>query len=289
MRRLALLLAAGCTMPNPAYDQPTGHADATVADSSAATSADPTAPTSTLEPDGGMSQGSSEASTSAVSSADSTGPAVDLTTSTASTTVDETTTSSTTSLPGSEATGDACPGGCDACHVCDNGLCVPTPGAACLDPEGNDPCIGTVAQLEDNGLVASCYGYGPGSGECDPNGACKFTCVDKVLLETCASRCATDDNICVPGMPADAVKPDSFCIKNATTSKCDSECELKDGGYTHKIQRCNADGQCALYGPMQIFCQTYACELPTGCKDSCSDDDDCAAFAHCEQTYCAPD
>jgi len=66
MRRVVLLLVAGCTLPNPAYDPPTGHGG-TLVDSSAATSADTAAPTSTtlpLRPDAGLPLGCKSACSS---------------------------------------------------------------------------------------------------------------------------------------------------------------------------------------------------------------------------------
>lgn len=282
MRRLALLLLAGCTARNPAYDVPNGPSAGSSGGAPSTGGESTPAPTTGLEHEDGMTGPASDAdvSTSAIpADSTSTGPALDPSTTTTATT---TTTADSTVDSQSDPTNPTCPGGCAACHTCVDELCIPAPGTPCDAPEG-PACETIIAEYADNGATATCYSYAPSPATCNQQGECRYECQGRLELAECGSRCGQED-MCQPGLPAAGVDPDAFCVKNGPSKECKSRCLLMSGHYTHVVEQCNGESECADLA--MIFCQAWGCELPEGCKSSCIVDQDCAPNAMCLNTVC---
>lgn len=251
MRHLVLLLIAGCTIRNPAFDDPI---DLTAADTTT-TGASPT-----------------------------TTPSADTTSSSASDATATATSDTATSTPPTDTTTTAlCVNPCGPCHTCEDGECIPTPGTPCHDPKG-EPCETLLAGVTAVGDNATCNTYAPSPPTCDAAGECTYTCSGLVPLHACGLRCVRDDNPCIAGEPAGGVDIGSFCVFGTSTEACKVGCTEQDGHHTHMNRWCDLAGSCVELFSGDSDCGNYVCEV--NCLAVCVVDANCADGFHCVLGQC---
>lgn len=280
LRLSALLLLSACTLQNPAYDAPSAGQTTDAPATGDLTSASP-APTTSPSTSSSTSTGgdATDAATSAASTS--------ATTSGVDPSVPGTSRGSDGSTTGDPATtGAPCPD-CPACHTCVDGLCVPAgTGTPCDAPLGT-PCEDQVYGPSDDGQTRSCHAYAPGSGKCDADGVCLFSCSEMgAAFVTCDTACLRPEFPCTPGASVQDVAIASLCSVDQPTPGCKGSCNSGQGYFDYDVNRCDGAGKCVF--DFNDDCDLFKCN-DAGCFQQCNGDGQCVDAAHCDNSKCEPD
>lgn len=272
---VVLLLVAGCTLRNPAFD---GQTAAQTTDDATAAPTDTGAPGTAPATDDGPPTGSQSATATAADPTTTTG--VDPTDpSTAATT----TTDTTNTVDPTATTAGLCTG-CGECGECIDGACVPLgTDVACAAPDG-PPCEMRVHGLE----MGKCYLYAPGAARCDGAGACGWVCEQRgqVVVE-CDEVCVNHNHNCSPPSQIADVSPASVCVLDAESDGCQTSCGMMGDKPMYYPYACDDAGACELkQGQMIEDCFPGSCQLPEGCTLECQTSDMCSKFAVCDDNEC---